>query len=137
MLYKNMIIHPGETLKEVLDGRKMTADELAKKADASPEVIKDVIAGRSGISKELAGKLEDTLGIEASFWLNLQKKYESEYAEYACSLAGRLERHAGHHVVIVKYGSWDDPADIALECEDCNEVILDAELYDIIGKEEK
>ena len=30
----------------------------------------------------------------------------------------------------------DNPKNISLECEDCNEVILDAELYTICGRED-
>lgn len=33
-----------------------------------------------------------------------------------------------HKVSIVSYGDWDNPADICLECEDCGEVVLDAEI---------
>ena len=47
-----------------------------------------------------------------------------------------LHEHLGHHVVIAAYGDCDDPADIYLECEDCNEVLLDAELYTICTRED-
>lgn len=40
-----------------------------------------------------------------------------------------LKKHRGHHIRIASYG-------ISLECEDCNEVILDAELYTICGRED-
>lgn len=36
-----------------------------------------------------------------------------------------LKAHFGHHIVCVCYGSVDDPANVALECEDCGEVLLD------------
>lgn len=48
----------------------------------------------------------------------------------------RLAAHRGHSVSIVSYGDKDSPSDVCLECEDCNEVILDAELYTICAKEE-
>ena len=38
-----------------------------------------------------------------------------------------LKNHAGHAVEIVVYG---DEAGVALECLDCNEVLLDFNLYD-------
>lgn len=38
-----------------------------------------------------------------------------------------LKSHIGHQVCIVAYGDTDDPMDICLECEECGEVILDAE----------
>lgn len=47
-----------------------------------------------------------------------------------------LKKHVGHKVNIVSYGSADDPANISLECEDCGEVILDAELYTICARED-
>lgn len=39
-----------------------------------------------------------------------------------------LREHLGHHVVVVEYG---DGINVAIECEDCNEVLLD---YDYDGE---
>ena len=47
-----------------------------------------------------------------------------------------LDHHFGHKVVIVKYGDIKNPADICLECEDCDEVILDASIYTICARED-
>jgi len=47
-----------------------------------------------------------------------------------------LAKHRGHNVSIVSYGDPDNPADICLECEDCCEVILDAEIYTICARED-
>lgn len=49
-------------------------------------------------------------------------------------LWNELKKHRGHKVSIVSYGDWDNPTDICLECEDCNEVVLDAELYTLCAK---
>lgn len=43
----------------------------------------------------------------------------------------RLKPHIGHRVVCVYYGDKDNPADICIECEDCYEVLISAETYDI------
>lgn len=51
-------------------------------------------------------------------------------------LWNELKKHRGHKVSIVSYGDYDNPADICLECEDCNEVILDAELYTLYPRED-
>ena len=48
-----------------------------------------------------------------------------------------LNDHIGHNVEIVYYGDPNDPADICLECLDCNEVILDAEIYTICAREDE
>ena len=39
----------------------------------------------------------------------------------------RIESHAGHHVVCAMYG---DEVSYSIECEDCNEVIFDSNLFD-------
>lgn len=48
-----------------------------------------------------------------------------------------LKAHIGHDVHIVAYGDKDDPANISLECDDCNEIILDAEIYTICAREDE
>jgi hypothetical protein len=47
----------------------------------------------------------------------------------------RLKPHLGHTIVCVYYGDMDNPADICIECDDCNEVLISAEDYDF--QEEK
>lgn len=42
-----------------------------------------------------------------------------------------LLAHRGHRLTVVSYGNPDNPQNVSLECEDCNEVVLDAEIYDI------
>ena len=48
-----------------------------------------------------------------------------------------LFKHRGHKVEIATYGDWTDPVDMCLECLDCNEVILDGEIYTICGRQDK
>ena len=49
-----------------------------------------------------------------------------------------LEKHIGHEVHIVSYGdSNGNVYDVCLECEDCNEVILDSELYTLAARNDK
>lgn len=47
-----------------------------------------------------------------------------------------LKKHRGHHVSIVYYGDWDIPCSICLECDDCSEVVIDAELYTLCCRED-
>ena len=47
-----------------------------------------------------------------------------------------LLAHRGNRLVVAAYGDADDPADVCLEDEDTNEVVLDAELYTIVAREE-
>ena len=45
-----------------------------------------------------------------------------------------LREHLGHNVEIVSYGDRDNPVDICLECTDCHEVVLDAEIYTLCAR---
>lgn len=48
-----------------------------------------------------------------------------------------LRRHIGHRVVVVCYGEeGQDPHNVAIECEDCNEVLLDYDHPDIAEEED-
>jgi len=81
-LSRDLIIHPGETLAEVLEDRDMTQRELAIRTGMTEKHISTVIHGQKGISAAFAKKLEYALGIEASFWMNLQANYDRELLEF-------------------------------------------------------
>ncbi len=76
------IIHPGETLKEVLEDRGMSQKELAFRTDVSEAHISSLINCQKDISVSFAKKLEYALDIDASFWINLQANYEKELADF-------------------------------------------------------
>lgn len=40
----------------------------------------------------------------------------------------KLLNHAYHKIVIVKYGEEDNFVNVALECEDCYEVLADSDI---------
>ncbi|MDD2283190.1 MAG: HigA family addiction module antitoxin [Eubacteriales bacterium] len=81
-LSREFIIHPGDTLKEILEDRKMSQLELALRTDVSDAHISSVVNGKKNISVSFAKKLEYALGIDAGFWVNLQANYEKELADY-------------------------------------------------------
>ena len=78
---RDLIIHPGETIADVLEDRGITQTELASRAGVSPAYVSNVLAGKKGISANFAMGLEYALGVPKSFWLNLQANYESELLE--------------------------------------------------------
>ena len=47
----------------------------------------------------------------------------------------RLKEHIGHNVVCVAYGDINDPVDICIECEDCNEAKDDLEFIGFTDEE--
>ncbi len=78
----DFIIHPGETIKEVLVERQMNQEELAIRTGFSPKHVSEVVNGIKGISPSFAKGLEYVFGIPASFWINLQGIYDKEMLEY-------------------------------------------------------
>jgi hypothetical protein len=45
-------------------------------------------------------------------------------------IRAKLMPHRGHNIECVCYGDWDNPADVCIECADCNEVLISAEDFD-------
>ena len=81
-LSRDYIIHPGETLAEVIEDREMSQRELAIRTGMTEKHISTVIHGQKSISAAFAKKLEYALGIETSFWMNLQANYDRELLEF-------------------------------------------------------
>ena len=74
----DLLIHPGETISDVIEERGITQKELARRSGVSEAFLSDVIHGKKDISKGLAMGLEYSLGVPRSFWLNLQANYDAE-----------------------------------------------------------
>lgn len=81
-LSRDLIIHPGETLAEIIEDRDMTQRELSVRTGMTEKHISTVINGKKNISAAFAKKLEYALGIESSFWMNLQANYDQELLEF-------------------------------------------------------
>lgn len=78
---RDLIIHPGETIADVLEDRGITQAELAARTGVSPAYVSSVISGKKDISGKFAFALEYALGVPKSFWLNLQANYDAELLE--------------------------------------------------------
>lgn len=81
-LSREMIIHPGETLKEVLEDRGMTQLELSIRTGVTSKHISTILSGEKNISVSFAKKLEYALNIDAEFWMKLQTAYDKELIEF-------------------------------------------------------
>ena len=81
-LSREMIIHPGETLKEILEERDMSQKELSLRTGFSGKHISTVLNGEKNISVSFAKKLEYALNIDAEFWMNLQNQYDKELIDF-------------------------------------------------------
>ena len=74
----DLLICPGETLKEVLEEREISIEKLSQYIGYPQKHIEAILLGNADITEDFALKLEDAIGIEASLWLNLQKEYDIE-----------------------------------------------------------
>ncbi len=70
------IFHPGEYIKDELDARGISQQDLVVKTKLSKSEISSLIHGRRNINVRIAILLEQTFGIDAEFWMNLQIKYD-------------------------------------------------------------
>ena len=79
---REMIIHPGETIADILSERGISQLELASSTGVSPAYVSKVVSGKKDISAKFAFALEYALDVPKSFWLNLQANYDAELLEY-------------------------------------------------------
>ncbi len=81
-LCRDLIIHPGETLKEVLRDRNIKQRELAMRTGVTEKHISNVVTCKKPISVSFAEKLECVFSIDAGFWIDLQRNYDNELADF-------------------------------------------------------
>lgn len=73
-------IHPGQILADELAELKMTPAKLARDLHVPSNRLYQILAGRRAMTADTALRLEQWLGVEAAFWMNLQKSYELDLA---------------------------------------------------------
>jgi antitoxin HigA-1 len=73
--------HPGELLKEdVLEPLGLSISEAAERLGMARGSLSRVVNGHTGISSDLAVRLERAGVSTARFWMTLQANYELEHA---------------------------------------------------------
>jgi addiction module HigA family antidote len=73
-------IHPGVILADEIAELNMTAAQLARELHVPANRLYQLIAGKRAMTADTALRLEQWLGVEAAFWMNLQKSYELDLA---------------------------------------------------------
>jgi addiction module HigA family antidote len=68
--------HPGIGLKDDLDELGLSVAEAAKGLGVTRQQLYNIINGRSGITPEMAVRLEKGVGSNADHWLRLQAAYD-------------------------------------------------------------
>ena len=70
------VFPPGAFLREELEDRGWTQDDLAAITGKHVRTVHDLIAGKRGVTPETAKSLAAALGTSAQFWLNLDSAYQ-------------------------------------------------------------
>ena len=74
--------HPGYYIQEIVEDSGLTQEDFAKRLDTTPKNLSILIRGEQSLSKDIAMKLSRMLGTSISYWLNLQKSYDTLIAEF-------------------------------------------------------
>ncbi len=76
-----MLIHPGEVLKEeFLIPHGLNANQLATRLGVPPNAITGIINGKRGITGPMSKLLGHAFGMSDGFFANLQTRYEVDLA---------------------------------------------------------
>lgn len=68
--------HPAEGLKDDLDALSLTTAQAAEALGVTRQQLHRVLTQQSGISPEMALRLETVIGASADHWLRLQAAYD-------------------------------------------------------------
>ena len=79
--------HPGEILKEdYLPGYNLSVTAFALRIGVSRNAASELVNCRTGVSTEMALRLERAFKVPAKFWLDLQTKYDLWQAKQSLNL---------------------------------------------------
>ena len=82
-------VHPGESLKSVLEDAGLSANAVALSLRIPANRLTEIMQGRRSITADTALRLGRYFGTSAGMWMNLQSKYDLEMAEDA--VAARIK----------------------------------------------
>lgn len=75
---KELMIPPGDTIKELLEQENLNINELTSLLGFSKAEVQGLLSGSTTIDNRIATCLQDFFGIEKSFWLNLERIYQED-----------------------------------------------------------
>lgn len=99
-VYSDLPIPPGEILAEEIEARGMTQRELAARLGRPAQAINEIIRAKKAITPDTAIGLSRVLGIEASYWMNLESDYQMTLArERSRAAMSEQEQWLSHYPV--------------------------------------
>lgn len=70
------VFPPGEFLRDELEARDWTQQELAEILDRPPRLVSEIISAKRAITPETAKGLSEALGTSAEYWMSLESQYQ-------------------------------------------------------------
>jgi len=114
------VFPPGEFLKEELEERNWTKEELSQKTGIPQQVIEDILNHKGEVTEEIASLLARALDEPEDYWVCLSRNYFERKKVIAleesnpCRCGGRV-RHTGK----VYYTA---PAYYEMKCDECGRI---------------
>jgi addiction module HigA family antidote len=89
-------IHPGEILREeFMRPLGLSSNALATAIGVTAARVNEIVRERRGISADTALRLARYFGTDAQSWMNLQQRYDLEFAKDALGASlGKIRRHS-------------------------------------------
>ena len=75
-LHSDLAVAPGEFLAEVLENRRMSQADLARRMGRPVQAINEIVKGEKAIMPETAIQLEQVLGVPAHIWTGLEAEFQ-------------------------------------------------------------
>ena len=79
-IHTNILLHPGDILKKELPARGLKKRSFAQELGINSSELSDLLSRKRHVDAALAIKLEESLGIDAGFWMRVQNAYDVESA---------------------------------------------------------
>lgn len=89
------VFPPGEFLREELEARMWSQQELADILGRPPRLISELISGKRAITPETARGLAEAFGTSAEYWMNLESQYQLSKVKAADNQIARKARLYG------------------------------------------
>lgn len=83
------VFPPGEFLRDELEAREWSQQELADILDRPPRLVNEIVAGKRAITPETAKGLAEAFGTSADYWMNLESQYQLSKVSVATNTVAR------------------------------------------------
>ncbi|MDE2734914.1 MAG: HigA family addiction module antitoxin [Gemmatimonadota bacterium] len=82
-------VHPGEVLKDELEGMGIAPTTFARQINVPPNRVGQIIAGKRSVTGDTALRFGHWFGVEPQFWLDLQTQFDLVAADRRAGVAIR------------------------------------------------